>query len=96
MGVAMLAVRLETLSYFHGNAPLSARSPTTPSPVKTIIWRIPPTSADMAEEYPAESLCDCQTTLPVFLSRATIAAPRPPGVTIKLAPSTRGDSLTPQ
>src|SRR5215472_13283678 len=96
MGVAMLAVRFATRLYLHSNNPLFGRSPTTASLVKTMIWRMPPTSAAIGEEYAAASLCDLHTKLPVFLSKATIAAPGPPGVTIRLLPSTSGDSLYPQ
>ncbi len=46
-------------------------------------------------QYPAWSLSSLlvHTVFPVILSRATMPALRPPGVTIRLFPSTSGDSL---
>src|ERR1051325_8943108 len=98
MGVAQLAVWLAAWSLRQSNLPSAARSPTPAREVKPMIVLTPCTSAAMQEEYPASSLNSLlvHTTLPVILSSATIEAPLPPGVTIRLLPSTKGDSLMSQ
>src|SRR5215213_10066209 len=97
-GVVVLAVRFATGSYLHISFPSVARTPTAAFAVKPTIARTPWMSAARQEEYPAGSLSSLlvQTVLPLILSRATRLAPSPPGVTIRLLPSTSGDSLISQ
>src|SRR5688572_9961176 len=96
MGVAILAVELETFEYLHNSSPLLARSPTTPSPVNVMRCLMPLTLAIMDDEYPASSLCDFHTTFPFLLFKATTEASDPPGLTKIRSPSMSGDSLIPQ
>src|SRR5258706_15396254 len=90
----MLATSLATFSYRQSNLPSEARTPTAARLVRVMKCRTSPTCATIGDEYPAPSpIGDFQTTLPVFLSSATIVASRAPGVTIRFSPSTKGDSL---
>src|ERR1022692_1960733 len=93
MGVAMLAVPLATRSYRHRSLPLPRSRPMAASAVKTTTLREPPASYTIGDEYAAQPLCDCHSSLPLILSRATTAAPGPPGVTTTRSPSTSGDDL---
>src|ERR1022692_1111761 len=96
MGVAMLAVPLATRSYRHRSLPLPRSRPMAASAVKTTTLREPPASYTIGDEYAAQPLCDFHSSLTLILSRATTAAPGPPGVTTTRPPSTSGDSLIPQ
>src|SRR5262245_30580389 len=84
--------------YSQSSLPESAPKLITPSEVRVTYCRTPPAVLTMTDEYPADSPFDdipFHFTLPVFLSRASIVASRPPGVTISLSPSTSGDSAYP-
>src|SRR5439155_22272081 len=95
MGVAILAVPLETLVYRHSSSPFCSRIPMADWPLKARIWRTPSTSATIADEYPALSLPVFHCSSPLSLLSDTTEAPEPPGMTISRLPSTRGDSLMP-
>src|SRR3989442_4363142 len=92
----MLAVPFATGRYRHISFPSDARTPTPACAVILITVRTPCTSATTGDAYPSSPLRSMlvHTVLPLLLSRPTIAAFGPPGVTIKLIASTSLDSLS--
>src|SRR5262245_39609229 len=96
----MLAMLFATLLLPHMNQPSDARILTRPLPMSWMYCFTPPPFEITMDEYPAPSAplrpidpnAARQISLPVVLSRATIAALAPPGVTITRSPSTSGDS----
>src|SRR5277367_6590749 len=92
----MLAVRLATLVYRQSSSPLSSSTPTAADALSASTCRTPPTSATIADEYPASSPPAFHCNAPLDLSSETSDAPRPPGITITRLPSINGDSLKPQ
>src|SRR5262245_29445318 len=94
----MTAMPLPPSASDHSRFPSFARTATVPLLNMVTYCRTPPASRMTRETYSAASFTSVarQTTSPVFLLKAAIAPSFPPGVAIRLSPSSSTDSQYPQ